>query len=296
MAAVATWATALGRAASRILVLLARNRTGLIGGVLLVCIVLLALVGPAIVPPETQAHVDRIYQGPTAAHLLGTDFQGRDNLIMLIHGGRDVILIAVLTGLLTSLIAVVVGALSAFLGGAADTLLMGIADVWLTLPRFILLVVVASLARLENVWTLALLLAVMSWPGLARQVRAQMLSLRNREYIEAAQLLDLGLAHIMFHELLPNMLAFLAIAMITAMTQAIYAQTGLVFLGLVPFGNNWGVMFSLAYARNAIYQPDAAWSLLAPMGAIVLFQLALIWLSRSLEEIFDPRLRAGAQP
>lgn len=288
------WVSAPGRAIWRALTLLARNRTGLLGFVVLAGIVLLAWVGPLVVPPETQAHVDRMYQGPTRAHPLGTDFQGRDTLVMLIHGGRDVILVAVLTGLLTTLIAVTAGAFSAFLGGAADSLLMGITDIWLTVPRFIVLVVAASLMRLENVWTLATLLALISWPSLARQIRAQMLSLRNREYIEAARLLDLGIPHIIFREMLPNMIGFIAIAMIAAMTQAIYAQTGLVFLGLVPFGNNWGVMFSLAYAKNAIYQPSAAWSLLAPMGAIMLFQLALVWLSRSLEEIFDPRLRSGA--
>ncbi len=290
MATGMTYAASLRHGRWRALRLLARNRTGSIGLALLVGIVLLALAGPLVVPPETQAHLDRIYQGPTIAHPLGTDFQGRDTLIMLIHGGRDVILLALLTGLLTTLLAVAVGALSAFLGGAVDSLLMAITDIWLTLPRFILLAVTASLVRLENVWTLAVLLAVTGWPGLARQVRAQMLSLRSREYIEAARLLDLGSVHIIFREMLPNMIAFIAIAMIAAMTQAIYTQTGLVFLGLVPFGNNWGVMFSLAYARNAIYQPNAAWSLLVPMGAIVLFQLALIWLSRSLEEVFNPRV------
>jgi peptide/nickel transport system permease protein len=270
-----------------------RNRTGIIGGALLVALLLLALVGPLVVPPETQAHVDRIYQAPTLLHPLGTDFQGRDTLVMLIHGGRDVIVIALLTGLLTTLLAVLVGTLSALLGGIADSLLIGIADIWLTVPRFIVLVVAASVIRLENVWTLAVLLAVMGWPGLARQIRAQMLSLRNREYIEAARMLDLGLVQIIFRELLPQMSAFIAIAMIAAMTQAIYAQTGLVFLGLVPFGNNWGVMFSLAYAKNALYLPRASWSLLAPMGAIMLFQLALVWLARALEQHFNPQLRAG---
>lgn len=278
----------------RIGLLVLHSRAGAIGLALLAGILLLALVGPLVAPPEMRAHVERIYEGPTAAHPLGTDFQGRDNLVMLIHGGRDVILLAALTGFLTTLIAVGVGALSAFLGGLADSVLTGIADAWLTIPRFLLLAVAASLVRLESVWMLAMLLAAIGWPGLARQIRAQALSLRSREYVEAARLLDLGPAHIIFREMLPNMSAFIVIAMISAMTQAIYAQTGLVFLGLVPFGNNWGVMFSLAYAKNAIYQPNAAWSLLAPMGAIALFQLALIWLSRALEEIFNPRIAASA--
>ena len=85
--------------------------------------------------------------------------------------------------------------------------------------------------------------------------------------------------------------AFIVVSVIGGMTQAIYAQTSLVFLGIVPLNNNWGVLFSLAYSRNAIYDSRAAWSLLAPMGAIILLQLSLVLLSRGLEEAFNPRLR-----
>jgi peptide/nickel transport system permease protein len=273
--------------------LLARNPAGLLGAIMLAVLVLMAFIGPLVVPPARQAHVDRIYQAPSLAHLLGTDFQGRDNLVMLIYGGRDVIILAVVAGLLTTLIACTIGAGSAFFGGTVDSLLMTITDIWLTLPRFLLLVVLASLVQLDDVWSLALLLAVFGWPGLARQVRSQVLSLKQREYVEAARQLDLGTTHIIFREMLPNMLAFITISLIATMTQAIYTQTGLVFLGVVPFGNNWGVLFSLAYAKNAMYLPRAAWTLLCPMGAIIMFQLALVLLSRSLEDVFNPRLRTG---
>ena len=273
--------------------LLANSRSGLLGALLLLALLLLAFVGPLLVPPATRAHVDRIYQPPSSRHLLGTDFQGRDNLVLLIHGGREVIILAVVAGLLTTLVACTIGASSAFWGGMVDSLLMAITDIWLTLPRFLVLVVLAGLIRINDVWSLSLLLALFGWPGLARQVRAQVLSLKQREYVEAARQLDLGTTHIIFREMLPNMLGFITISLITTMTQAIYAQTGLVFLGVVPFGNSWGVLFSLAYAKNAIYVPSAAWSLLTPMGAIMMFQLALVLLSRSLEDVFNPRLGTG---
>jgi peptide/nickel transport system permease protein len=203
-----------------------------------------------------------------------------------------VIILAVVAGVLTTFAACTIGASSAFWGGTVDSLLMTLTDIWLTLPRFLLLVVLASLIQLDTVWSLAALLALFGWPGLARQVRAQVLSLKRREYVEAALQLDLGTPHIIFREMLPNMMAFITIALISAMTQAIYAQTGLVFLGVVPFGNNWGVLFSLAYAKNAIYLPAASWSLLTPMGAIILFQLSLVLLTRGLDEVFNPRLRS----
>ncbi len=273
--------------------LLARNKVGLFGLFLIIALVLISFVGPLFIEPATRANTKAINKPPSVEHPLGTDFMGRENWVMFVHGGREVMVVAFLAGLFTTAIAVVVGAVSAFMGGKVDSILMTITDIWLTLPRFLLLVVIATIVALEDAWMLAVFLAVFGWPGLARQVRSQFLSLKRREYVEAAQLLDLGTPHIIFREMLPNMMSYVMIALIQAMAGAIYSQTGLVFLGVVPFGNNWGVMFSLAYAKNAIYNPNAAASLLVPMGGIILLQLGLVLFSRSLEEIFNPRLRLG---
>ena len=272
--------------------LLRRNPSGFIGLILLVFMVLMAFVGPLIIPAETRANVKQIYQGPSWEHPLGTDFQGKDNLVQIIHGGKDIMIIAFLAGLMTTAIAVIVGGISAFVGGAVDGFLMQMVDIWLTVPQFPLLAVLATLVRLDSPWLLALLLALLSWPGLARQIRSQVLSLRRRDYVEAAVALDMGTSHIIFREMLPNMMSYIAISLVFAMTSAIYQQTGLVFLGLVPFsGANWGVMLSLAYAKGAMYQAQAAWNVLAPVGAIALFELSLVMLARSLDELFNPRLR-----
>ena len=268
-----------------------RNKAGLLGLTLIVSLSLIAFVGPLFIPPETVSHVEQINQPPSPAYPLGTDADGRQNWIMFVHGGRDVLTAAFLTGLFTTLIAITVGAVSTFWGGPADKLLMFITDIWLTLPTFLLLVVIASLVELKDVFTLSVCLALIGWPGLARQVRAQFLSLKQRDYIEAARLLDLGTPHIIFREMLPGMMCYVLLAMISAMISAIYSQTGLVFLGLIPFGNNWGVMFSMAYNRNAMYNPNSLASLLVPMSGIVLFQLGLVLFSRMLEEVFNPRLR-----
>lgn len=277
----------------RTLKLIARNKIGFLGFLLLIALVLMSYVGPFVVPIEKRAKVEQIYKPPSLAHPLGTDFQGRENWVMLVHGGRDVITVAFLAGVLTTIIAVVVGAISAFFGGKVDDFVMTLTDMWLALPRTILLIVTAYFISLSDVLALAAFLSIFGWPALARQVRSQFLSLKKREYVEAAQLLNLGPAHIIFREMMPNMMSYILIALIDAMIGAIYSQTTLVFLGLVPFGNNWGVMFSLAYAKNAIYNPNAMSSLLVPMGGIVLLQLSLIMFSRSLEEVFNPRLRTG---
>ncbi len=284
---------AIWRETLKTLKLIARNKIGLLGFVMLIGLILMSYLGPLVIAPEVRADVSQIYKPPSWEHPLGTDFQGRENWVMLVHGGAEVITVAFLAGLLTTMIAVVVGAFSAFLGGKADEVIMTFTDLWLALPRGILLIVTAYFVSLEDVWALALFLSFFGWPSLARQVRSQFLSLKKREYVEAAQLLNLGTPHIVFREMMPNMMSYILIALIESMTGAIYSQTYLVFLGLVPFGNNWGVLFSLAYAKNAIYNPNAMASLLVPMGGIVALQLSLIMFSRSLEEIFNPRLRTG---
>lgn len=274
--------------------LLSRNTMGFIGFIIVVGVVLLSFVGPYFWPPEQSANVDDINQGITAKHWLGTDFQGQDNMIKVINGGRDIVMIAFITGITATTIAVIVGATSAFIGGRVDDLIMGLVNIWLTIPKFPLLAVLATVLKLNDVVTLSLLMAFLDWPGLSRQVRSQVLSLKRRDYVEAAVMLDLGTPHIIFRELLPNMMSFIAIATINTMTFAIYQQTGLVFLGIVPYSSaNWGVMISAAERRGVLYNPQAMWSIIAPMGAIVIFQLGLVSFARSLDEIFNPRLRTS---
>jgi len=271
--------------------LVANSRTGLLGALGVGLITALSLVGPFLVASPYESDVEHIYEGPSAAHFLGTDFAGRDNLALLIYGGADILLLAFATGVVTVALSAAIGASGAYFGGKVDTVLTGITDIWLTVPRFVLLIVIASVVHIDSTLMLAILIALFSWPALARLIRSQVLSLKRREFVEAAQLLDLGAPHIIAREMLPNMMAFIVVSVIGGMTQAIYAQTSLVFLGIVPLNNNWGVLFSLAYSRNAIYDARAAWSLIAPMAAIILLQLSLVLLSRGLEESFNPRLR-----
>jgi peptide/nickel transport system permease protein len=283
-----------GRESLKTFKILARNKMGLFGFITTLLIVLISLVGPLVWPPELSANVAEINQGASARHLLGTDFQGQDNLRKIVNGGKDIVAIAFLTGVLSMLIAVVVGSFSAFVGGKVDSVLMELVNVWLTIPKFPLLAVLATTLRLNNIVTLSVLMAFLDWPGLSRQVRSQVLSLKKRDYVEAATMLNLGTPNIIFRELLPNMMSFIAISTIFTMTYAIYQQTGLVFLGIVPYSSaNWGVMISAAERRGVLYNPAAMWSILAPMGAIVLFQLALVSFARSLDEVFNPRLRTS---
>jgi len=275
--------------------LLSTRPVGLAGLIGIVFFVVLSFGGPLVVPLDTKVDLTAIYAPPSLAHPLGTDYQGRDVLNQIVWGGRDILIVAFLSAVLSTLIAVSFGSLGALVGGTLDSVVVAVTDVILTIPRLPLLVVLAALLRLNSILILALIVGILSWPSLLRAVRAQVLSLREREFIEAARALDLGTRHIIFAEVLPNMRSYIAISFILAMTQAIYAQAGLIFLGLVPLsGTNWGVMINLAWVRGAVFFRDSLPYILAPVLAIALFQLALVSLASALEDIFNPRLRSAA--
>jgi peptide/nickel transport system permease protein len=273
---------------------IARRPVGLLGLIGVTGFVLLAFVGPLVVPLRDTVDIANVYRTPSGANPLGTDFQGRDVLNQIVYGGRDILSVAFLAAFFSTAVAVTFGSLAATLGGKIDTILVTLADIVLTVPQLVVLIVVAALFRPEGFFVLALLLASLQWAGLLRQIRAQILSLKEREYVEAARSLDLGLLHIIFREMLPNMASYVAIHFIFAMTGAVYAQIGLIVLGLVPLsGANWGVMLYLAQSQGALYFSDSFWYILSPILAISLFQLSLVALASGLEDVFNPRLRAG---
>ena len=229
-----------------------------------------------------------------APHLLGTDTQGRDLFSHIINGGTSLIMTAVLAGLFSTMIAVVLGSTAALIGGVVDNVLTSAANFVLTIPAFPLLMVLAALIKLDNTLLLAVLIAALSWPVLMRAIRSQVLSLRERDYVEAAVALDLGLRHIITREILPNMMSFVAINFIFAVTSAMYQQVGLIFLGMAPINDyTWGVMLYFGRTRGTLFSADSANMVLAPVVAIALFQVSMVLFARALEEMFDPRLRTA---
>lgn len=277
-----------------LIAVVARRPVGLLGLIGVGGFVLLAYVVPVFVPLTNAVDIANVYRTPSLEFPLGTDFQGRDVLNQIVYGGRDILSVAFLAALFSTAIAVTFGSLAATQGGKLDTFILAVADVVLTVPHLIVLIVVAALFRPEGFFVLALLLASLQWAGLLRQVRAQILSLKEREYVEAARSLDLGLFHVIFREMLPNMASYIAIHFIFAMTGAVYAQVGLIVLGLVPLsGSNWGNMLYFAQSQGALYFADSFWYIFSPILAISLFQLALVALASGLEDVFNPRLRAG---
>jgi peptide/nickel transport system permease protein len=270
---------------------LSYNRSGQIASWVLLVIVVVSFVAPLVVP-EPGPDYANIYAAPSLAHPLGTDFQGSDVLAQILRGGEVVLFVGAVAAALTVLISITFGALSAYAGGWVDTVITGLADIVLTIPNFPLLAVLAAYLRLSNPVFLALLIAALGWPTLLRAVRGQVLSLKERDYVEAARALDLGTPHILFREILPNMRAYIVMFFVLSMTSAIYSQVGLYLLGFAPLaGDNWGIMLNLAWYRGAIFFKNSLAYIVAPIIAISIVQLAMVTMTRSLEEAFNPRLR-----
>jgi peptide/nickel transport system permease protein len=275
--------------------ILRRNPSAMIGLGILIFFALMAVVGPLVIHYDATENPLAIYQPPSVAHLLGTDYAGRDVGGEVVVGSTPVLLVAMLVAVISVAIAILVGMVAGLNGGAVDAALMRVADVFLTIPSFPLLVVLTGYLKVNEPLPMAGVLSIAAWAGLARAIRAQVLTLAQRDFVEAARIAGLSRTHIIFRELLPNMAPYIAMNFVLAFTGAIYAEVGLFLLGVAPFtATNWGVMLNFAVTQaGALYSTSSMWYLIAPMACIVLLQVGSVLFVRALEEVFNPRLRAA---
>ncbi len=268
-----------------------RSKSGFIGFLVFVFIVLVCLIGPFLTPSNPTDVANRLAP-PSWSNLLGTDNMGRDVFIDVINGGRSVLVVGFLAAIISTVVAVFFGSLAAYVGGRLDAVIVTATDIVLTVPSIILLAVIASFYSVGSDWGLALLIGVLGWPGLLRAVRSQAFSLKEREYIEAARLLDLGTTRVVIKEIIPNMSSYILMNFVLGAINSIYALVGLYLLGLAPLtGTNWGVTMHWAQKAGAHFSTDSVWWVMGPVLAISLLQLSLVTMSRSFEEILNPRLR-----
>jgi peptide/nickel transport system permease protein len=253
----------------------------------------MAVFGPMLYPHGLPTS-SQYYAPPSWKFPLGTDYAGVSVLAEVIDGARFVLEVAALAACLTMALGVVVGLVSGYLGGVVDMALMRVTDFILTIPTYPLLIVIAAVVKISGPVPMAILLSLNGWGGMARSVRSMTLSLKRRDFVEAARSLELGNGHIIGRQVLPLIMPYVIMHLILAVTGAIYGEVGLFFLGLVPIsGTNWGIMLNIAYsASGAIYVPSSAAYLMAPVGAIVLVQIGAVGFTKALDEIFNPQISA----
>ncbi|GAA3446679.1 ABC transporter permease [Planomonospora venezuelensis] len=272
---------------------LRRKPSRLLGVLILAGFAFMGTVGPLLYPERLPRDDDALYAPPSWEHPFGTDFEGTDVLALVVTGSRYVLLTALVTAVITVVLGTAIGLFAGFRRGRWDTVLMRITDMKLTIPGLPLLLVLSTVWKFESALEMGLVLGLLGWGGVARAVRAQTLSLRERGFIEAARGLGLSTGHIVGRELLPSMAPFIAMNMLIAVTGAVYAQVGLFFLGVLPFeASNWGVMLNLSvFGGGALTSTAALPYMMAPLLAVLLLTLGIVLVVDAMDEIFNPRLR-----
>jgi peptide/nickel transport system permease protein len=231
---------------------------------------------------------------PSADHLLGTDAVGRDVLATLVYSTAPTFEMALLAGLAGTVVGTAAGLVSGFFRGPADSIVRGITDVMLGIPAFAMLVLVAAIAGRLSLVGLALLIALFSWPPVARAVRAHVVSLREQQFVTISRLSNRGSAAIMTLELLPNMLAFVTATFVATVAGALAIAIGLELIGLGPADSQTlGLVLRSALSRGALSQ-GLWWWWLAPALTLILFFVGLFLVSRAVDAISNPRLRGAA--
>lgn len=269
------------------------SKRATVGFIITVGFILMAAIGPEVVPLDLTTRYELRFQPPSLEHPLGTDFAGRDTFAQIVHGSREVLLIAFLAALYAILIAIGVGMTSGYIGGKVDLVLMSIVDIFLTIPSFPIMLAIAATFRVSDPASFAAIISIWMWAGLSRAIRAEIMSLKQKEFIEASKVLGMSTFHIIFRELMPNVLPYILINFITMIRAAITASVGIMFLGVVPFKiTHWGVMLNLAlFQSGAIYFKEGIYYALSPLIFIVLLEFGAVNLSHGLEEVFNPRLK-----
>jgi peptide/nickel transport system permease protein len=268
---------------------LRRNRAAVAGAGIVAVFVLLALFAPVLVPfNPTQGNLNDRLQPPSAAHWLGTDELGRDLLSRILFGARISLQIQIVAVVLALLVGVALGSVGGYRGGYMDNIIMRAMDVLLAFPGiFLALAIIAALG--PGLLNLMLAAGISSVPQFARIVRASILSLKEREFVEAALALGSGSGRVMFRHLLPNCLAPIIVQSTLRMATVLLTASGLSFLGLgvQPPTPEWGAMLSNARSYLIVAPHVATIPGLAIMVVVVGFNL----FGDGLRDTLDPRLR-----
>ena len=270
---------------------LKRNKLAMFGLVMLLLLIAISLLAPVLATHDRDA-VDMfsVEQAPGKGHLLGTDDIGRDVFTRLLYGGQVSIGVGLAAVLLQVLIGVTLGAISGYFGGFVDTFIMRVVDMVMCFPFYVIAISMAAIFG-GTATNIVIIIGILSWTGVARIVRAQVLSLRNREFIEAARALGLKPGEIIVKHMLPNCLSPIIVNATLSMAVAILTEAGLSFLGMGvrPPQPSWGNMLSAA--QNMIALRYQWWRWLPPGLLVFLTVLSINFLGDGLRDALDPRTK-----
>ena len=271
---------------------LRKNRLALAGGVVVILLVVIAALAPLLAPHDPhRPNVKKMLEDPSARHLLGTDQLGRDVLSRMIYGARVSLAVGFVSVGIATAIGLVLGSLAGYHGGFVDASIMRLVDLMLVFPSFFLLLAVLAFLQ-PSIWTIMSVIGLTSWMRVARLVRAEFLTLKEREFVMSSHALGARAFRIIWRHILPNAMAPVLVAMTLGIPHAILTESGLSFLGLgvQPPYATWGNI--LNEGKDAI---EIAWWLsFYPGLAILLTVLAYNLFGEGIRDALDPRLRQAA--
>jgi peptide/nickel transport system permease protein len=265
-----------------------RDRPGRLGALTLFLLGLAVIVAPSWLPdPSRMGDLLAGATPPTLDHLFGTDRLNRDLLARVVHGGRVSLAIAGLAAMLSLTIGTAVGLIAGYAGGAGDALLMRLVDAALAVPRLFILLLLLVVWDRVPLWAFVTVIGVTGWFGTSRLVRAEVLRLRQEEYLLAAAALGAAAPRAIFRHLLPNVVGVILVSATLAVGEVILLEAGLSYLGVgvQPPTPSWGGM--VLEARDAL--ATAPWTILFPGLAILVTVLSVNLVSDALRAAFDPR-------
>jgi peptide/nickel transport system permease protein len=272
----------------------AATPTAMAGLLILVAVAVLALAAPLFIHPSDLSVVNAPGQPiapPSARFPLGTDYAGRSILTLLIWGTRPSLAIGVIATVLTMILGSVIGLLAGHYGGPTSRVLMAVTDWFIALPALPLAIALAAVLGQGDV-SITIAIAVTSWPGTARLIRAQTLAVEARPFIERARALGARDSQLMARQVLPSVAPFILVSSTLTVASAILSETTLTFLGLGnPVEVSWGSMINQALFQGAVTR-GAWWYILPPGLAILIVVLGFTLVGRAVESILNPRMQA----
>lgn len=265
-----------------------RNKLSIVGSVIVLSLISLSLLAPVIAPYDpTAIDVYNVLSPPSKTHLLGTDELGRDLLSRIIWGSRVSLKVGFVAVGIAIMIGISIGAIAGFYGGRVDAVLMRFVDIMLAFPTFFLILAVIAILE-PNIFTIMAVIGVTSWMDVARLVRAEFLSLKERDFVDAARAIGTSNIRLMFRHILPNALSPVFVAATFGVAGAILVESGLSFLGLgvQPPDPSWGNILTAGKDNIEI----AWWLSLYPGLAILITVLSYNLVGEGLRDALDPRL------
>ena len=276
-----------------IIVMMFRNKKFLAGFTILLIVVLLGVVGPIVYPVDPFETIGPSESPPNSKYPLGTDLYGRDILAQFLQGIRNSLYVGLITAIVAVAIGLIIGTTSAVLGGTADSVLMGFTNIVMAIPSYFLALIIAATTPVRTLELVGLFIGITSWPWFARAIRAQLLSLKEREYVYLSRMAGYGWLKIAFADLLPGVASYTVMAAITFMGIGIGGEAFLTMIGLGPSRvSTIGIMLFWAFSMEA-HRRGVWWWWVPPGMIMILILTALYLMNMGLDEVFNPRLRRG---